>query len=526
MARGPPRPPIDRAAGCGGGLRARRCMTRQDAADRFRKRTGTFTSKMPVEAGSKGRAADRAICLPVYSPHPRYGRRILRQECETLSMPTATAADTRPAILGGRAAITASPQEHAEANRWPIITREDEESVLRVLRSGQLSISEETAALEDDYRKWLGVSYAIAHNNGTGAILAALHAFGVGAGDEVIVPSATWWSSVMPILHLGGVPVFAELEHECLGLDPADVESRITPRTKAIVVVHLFGMPSKMDELIAVARKHNLRILEDASHAHGATYRGRKIGTLTAGLGARLETERQDAAGAAVFSMQANKLLPSAEGGMFLTNDPELHEKVLRFGHYERLLGLTSPNKRFAATGFGFKFRMSPLSAAVARSQFRRMDERNARRNANCIGLSRRLQKLGFQTFLAPAGVERVYFEFLIRYDEGKTGLPIKTVVKALQAEGAQVGAPRYPLLHQQPVFTEGVWAKIARRDSTPDRPLRTYDPKDLPNTTIGNGSLLKLPSFPSAGEELLEQYAAAFEKVIHHANDIPREIA
>jgi dTDP-4-amino-4,6-dideoxygalactose transaminase len=426
-------------------------------------------------------------------------------------MPTATVAETRPAILGGQPAITATPQAQAEANRWPIITRDDEESVLRVLRSGQLSISDETTALEDDYRRWLGVGHAVAHNNGTGAILAALHAFGIGPRDEVIVPSATWWSSVMPIVHLGGVPVFAELEHECLGLDPAHVESRITPRTKAIVAVHLFGMPSKMDELIAVAKKHNLKILEDASHAHGATYKGRPIGKLT---------------DAAVFSMQANKLLPSAEGGMFLTNDAELHEKVLRFGHYERLLGLSSPNKRFAATGFGFKFRMSPLSAAVARSQFRSMGERNARRNANCIRLSQRLEQLGFQTFLAPAGVQRVYFEFLIRYDERTIGLPMKSLVKALQAEGAQVGAPRYPLLHQQPVFTEGVWSKIARLEPTPDWPLRTYDPRDLPQTTVGNGSLIKLPSFPSAGHELLDQYAAAFEKVVHHANDIPREIA
>jgi perosamine synthetase len=419
-------------------------------------------------------------------------------------MPAAVATHDRPAILGGSPAIT---MDQAEALRWPIITSEDEQAVLRVLRTGQISISDETAALENDYKHWLGMKHAVAHCNGTSAIHAALHAFDIGPGDEVIVPSATWWASVMPILHCGGIPVFAETEAECIGLDPVDVEKKITPRTKAIVVVHLFGMPSKMNELLAVAKKHNLKVLEDASHAHGAMYHGRPCGTLT---------------DAAVFSMQANKLVPSAEGGMFLTNDEQLGEKVIRFGHYERLLSLNSPNKRFAATGFGFKFRMSPLSAAVARVQLKHLAERNAQRNANCTYLSEKLETLGIQTFLAPASVKRVYFEFLVRVDESRAGISVRDLAKALQAEGAQVGAPRYPLLHQQPMFTEGVWARVARIQPA-DRPLPIYDPNALPRTAAGNATLLKLPSFPRADRTLLDQYAAAFEKVFAHTSELPR---
>lgn len=423
-------------------------------------------------------------------------------------MSSTTSTSAKPAILGGSPAVTL-PQD--EANRWPIVTETDEQAVLAVLRTGDLSINEVVFALEEDYRSWLDVPFAVAHNNGTGAIHATLNAFGIGPGDEVIVPSATWWSSVMPILHQGGVPVFAETEEQCIGLDPADVEKRITERTKAMIIVDLFGMPSKMDELLDIARKHDLKVLEDASHAHGAVYKGRKIGTL---------------GDAAVFSMQANKLAPSSEGGMFLTGDKDLYEKVIRYGHYERLLPMKgSPNRRFAATGFGHKFRMSPLSAAFARSQFKRLEERNRRRNENCIRLSEQLERLGFQTFPAPEGVERVYFEFLIRYDETATGLPIGDLARALQAEGALVGAPRYPLLHQQPMFTEGVWASIARLEGT-GIPLRQYDPRDLPRTTAGNASLLKLPSFPQASAELIDQYAAAFEKVLAHAGDLPRETA
>ena len=418
----------------------------------------------------------------------------------------ATSTHDRPALLGGPAAVTL---DQTEALHWPIITTEDEEAVLRVMRSGNLSVNEEVFALEEDFRKWLDRPYAVAHCNGTSAILGALHAFEIGPGDEVIVQSATWWSSVMPVLHCGGVPVFAELEGDRLGLDPADVERKITDRTKAIVVVHLFGMPSKMDELIEVAKRHDLKILEDASHAHGATIDGRKIGTFT---------------DAAVFSMQGNKLVPSAEGGMVLFDDEEMYEASLRLGHYERLLDLTSMNRYLAATGLGFKFRMSPLSAAIARVQLSHLDERNALRNANCIRLSKQLEELGFHTFLAPEGVERTYFEFLIRYDESKTGLPIGDLSRALQAEGAQVAAPRYPLLHQQPVFTHEIWKKVARVPEDDDAALREYDVDDLPATTAGNGTLLKLPAFPGAADALIDQYAAAFAKVLHHADEIPRD--
>lgn len=422
-----------------------------------------------------------------------------------MPMLTRTTDDT-PALLGGPPAVTL---EQDEALRWPIITAEDEQAVLAVLRSGELSIHDEVAALEEDYRQWLGVRHAVAHCNGTSAIHAALHAMDLKPHDEVIVPSATWWASVMPVLHCGAVPVFAETEEQCLGLDPEDVRAKITERTRAIVVVHLFGMPSRMDELLAVAREHGLKLLEDASHAHGARYRGQAVGTF---------------GDAAVFSMQANKLVPSAEGGMFLTNDDGLWEKVIRFGHYERLLPLTeSPNRRFAATGFGHKFRMSPLSAAVARVQLRHLAERNAKRTENCVSLSRRLESLGLHTFLAPAEVERVYFEFLVAHDEEVTGVPTPVLVEALQAEGALVQAPRYPLLHRQPVFTEGEWARIARLRPAADRALPAFGPADLPRTESGNEKLVKLPSFPSADRALLEQYGDAFEKVLSHADALPR---
>jgi perosamine synthetase len=416
-----------------------------------------------------------------------------------------TIATNKPAILGGEKAITL---DQTKANHWPIITEEDEQAVLDVLRSGELSINPVVEKLEDEYKKITGRKFALTHNNGTSAILAGLHALGITPMDEVIVPSATWWSSVMPILHCGGIPVFAEIETECLGLDPEDVERKITAKTKAIVVVHLFGMPSKMDELKAVADKHGVKILEDASHAHGATYKGKPIGSF---------------GDVSIFSMQGNKLVPSGEGGVLLCDSKAYYESAIRLGHYERLLGLESENRYFAATGFGFKFRMAPMSAALARMQLKHLGERNKKRNENCIYLSKQLAALGIDPFLAPDDTTRVYFEFLVRYNEQETGLPINDLATALQAEGALISAPRYPLLHQQPVFTHGVWSNIARLSATSENPLHVYNPADLPATTLGNGSLLKLPAFPSASTDLLDQYAEAFSKVLSHADEIPR---
>ena len=460
--------------------------------------------------------------------------------------------DLLPAVLGGQPAVTL---DQKAANRWPIITEEDEREVLRVLRTGELSSGHlpaamggypcphpEVLALECAFAEHLGLPVfdvgdfipamagkgfrtapnVLAHNNGTAAILGGLHALGVGPGDEVIVPSTTWWSSVLTVLHAGGIPVFAETDIKTLALDPADVEAKITDRTKAVIVTHLFGIPADMDGLVAVCKKHGVKLMEDASHAHGATYKGKKIGLI---------------GDVAAFSLQVNKLVPSAEGGLLVCKDPELMLTAARLGHYERLVPLKAidhPMARFAATGFGFKFRMSPVSAALARAQLSHLEERNARRNANCIYLSKRLEEIGrgaIHAYLDPAdepGTKRVYFEFLVRYDAAKAGgVPIKALTKALKAEGCDVAAPRYPLLHQQPVFTEGEWVKLARLENgggVPGLKLPTYDPAALPRTTAGNGTLIKLPAFPQADRALLDQYCTAFEKVFANLDRLPKE--
>ncbi len=400
-----------------------------------------------------------------------------------------------PAILGGPRAVTL---DQTEANRWPILTGEDEQAVLAVMRDGDLSTHPVTRKLEEDYQAYFGVRHARAHCNGTAALLASFYAIGLKPGDEVIVPSATWWASISPMLWLGAVPVFAETESVRLGLDPEDVARKITPRTRAIVVVHLWGMPSRMTELLELASRHKLRVIEDASHAHGARWHGRLCGTL---------------GDVGVFSLQGHKLAPAGEGGVLLTNDDELFERVTLLGDVVRIWELPTAARRFAATSFGVKTRMSPLNAAVARVQLGHLDERNARRNGNIEYLSRQLQPMGFNAFLAPAHVQRVYFEYLVQADPRRTGLAIPRLIEALQAEGCEAHHPRYPLVHQQPFFTEGAFAEVARLPSDVAVPM--YLPDDLPQTRAANELLLRLPSFPSASRKLLDQYALAFGKVL-----------
>ncbi len=410
-------------------------------------------------------------------------------------------ANAVPAILGGSPAVTA---DETKANRWPILTEEDEQAVLHIVRDGDISTHPVCRELEEDYRQFTGQPYALAHCNGTAALLAAFFALDLKPGDEVLVPSATFWASVLPMLWLGAIPVFCESEGDRLGLDPDDLARRVTPRTRAIVVVHLWGMPSKMTEILDLAARHNLKVIEDASHAQGAKWRDRLCGTL---------------GDISIFSLQGSKLAPAGEGGMFLTREYGYYEKAVCLGDITRIIELDTPARRFAATSFGMKTRMAPMSAAIARIQLKHLAENNKRRNENLEYLSASLEKMGFHTFLPPSHIKRVYFEFLIRADASVSSLPLNLLIEALQAEGCTVGAPRYPLLHQQPFFTEGHYLRIARPND--EMPVVAYRGDELPKTELLSRSMLKLPSFPLADREVLDQYIAAFTKVIAWADRI-----
>jgi dTDP-4-amino-4,6-dideoxygalactose transaminase len=404
------------------------------------------------------------------------------------------------AIFGGPKSVTL---HEPGAFSWPQYDREESEAVQRVMTMPDYRFYEEAYSLEREIRELLGVEYALPMINGTASIHSALFALGIKAGDEVIVPSFTYWASVMPVLSCNGTPVFAESDPQTLNIDPKDIERKITPKTKAIVVVHLCGLPCAMDEIMAVAGKHGIKVIEDCAHCHDAAYKGKKIGTI-GDIGC--------------FSYQATKLMPGIEGGMMVTGNREYYERAVALGHYERLAGLPQDSgyKKYQHTCFGYKYRIHPLSAAILRPQLKKYDELNRQRDENLEYLDQALDTInGVEAIKTPVHVKRNYYCYRVKYKaEELGGLDIEKFIAALQAEGLEVGKERYVLMHRQPVFHEdNTGFPWMAKDKIIPAPVR------LPVTEKLYGQLLSLPTFPQASKELVKQYIEGFRKVSANAH-------
>jgi dTDP-4-amino-4,6-dideoxygalactose transaminase len=415
------------------------------------------------------------------------------------------------ALLGGPKAM---PEPYMEV--WPRISEEEITAVIELLRNGQVSIKDGTGVIGEFERNWaafIGSRFCLAQNNGTSAIHAGLFGLGVAPGDEVIVPSYTWLASVMPILSLNAVPVFCEVDPHTLVADARDIERKITPQTKAIVVTHLWGNPVDMDAVMAVAQQHHLGVLEDCSHAHGATYKGKRIG----GLG-----------DVGAFSLQGSKAMVAGEGGAVLTDDPRIHDRMLVLGHPGRIKdGLIEDEFRGCEAGFGFKYRAHPLAMAIANVQLLRLEETNSQRRRCWEYLAGGLRGMpGVEVPAEYAGAVRggFYGTRLIYHPEQLDNLPVQTYIAALRAEGLQVDPDGFPLLHLSRIFCERI--NFAGKGYPFDGPnvkrAAPYGPGTLPVTEELHGRLLMLPTFTLAGTDILDQYLAAFRKVAEQSRCLP----
>ena len=269
------------------------------------------------------------------------------------------------ALLGGARAVQAVQADDA-IFRWPIVTDEDEQAVLEVLRRGAMSGTDVTKQFEQEFAAWQGRTYALGCNNGTSALHCAMFGRGIGVGDEIICPSIAYWASALQVFALGGTVVFAEVDPDTLCIDPADIEHRIGERTKAIMVVHYLGHPADMDPILRIAQRYRLKVIEDVSHAHGARYQERMVGSF---------------GDVAAMSLMSGKSLAVGEAGMLVTDDRAIYERAIAFGHYERYDdAIQDPDLRAyrrLPLG-GYKYRMHQLSSAVGRVQLRHYDERMA----------------------------------------------------------------------------------------------------------------------------------------------------
>ena len=418
---------------------------------------------------------------------------------EGVSGTAAAAGNSRPrpterlAIDGGPKAVTA---EVSGATSWPLYGDEEIELVSQLLRSPNY---EPIAEFEKAWCAYHGCPYAKAHCNGTSALTSMLFALELPEGSEILVPDYSTWFPVVPMRLFGLVPVFTDVDPQTMNIDTASCEKALTPRTRAVLAVHWYGLPCDMDDLADFCERKGLILLEDASHAHGARVKDRLIGTWGRMAG---------------FSLQMTKPLPAIEGGIGMYKDRGDYERAVTYGNYDlpRTFPEDSPYRKYQGTAFGSKLRMHPVSAILARIQLRDLDRRNAEGVTQMRALNDRLTQLpGIVEPRLRKEVKRVYYsKNLLFIDEKKAGVSREALVRALQAEGVDITPYTWTLLHTYPIFREEKWWR--------HMPVL---PEAVPHCDQINRTLVQLPYFTSPRPDLIEQYVAAFEKVWAHRKNL-----
>ncbi len=272
---------------------------------------------------------------------------------------------------------------------------------------------------ESEFSEYVGTEYALGVSSGTAAVHLGVKSCGIGPGEEVIVPPVTFIANISPVLLCGGVPVFADVEGETLNLDPDAVRQAVTPRTKAIVPVHLLGFPADMDGLRDVAEENDLYLVEDASHAHGSEFKGGKVGSL-GDIGC--------------FSFQLNKMATSGEGGIVTTDDPTLYDNAIRY-HDHGNNRLT----REEGAPLGTNYRMSELQGAVALAQVRKLDRIVEIVNKNANYVNKMVEKLGLIPRKVIPGSKPVYYGMIYRIPDDMN-IDAPGLIELIKEEGVPAG--------------------------------------------------------------------------------------
>lgn len=424
---------------------------------------------------------------------------------------------TQPLAING-----GSPALRADAHvRWPVLGSEARQAVLGVLDRGVLSgqFAPEVRGLEREFAAFVGSKHCVATNSGTAALHVALAAAGVGPGDEVLVPAFTFVATALAVLHQGAVPVFVDVEPRTLGMDPALLEAAITPRTKAVVPVHLHGVPCELGSLLDIAARRGLLLIEDAAQAHGAQYRGQTVGTLGV---------------AGCFSLQSSKSLACGEGGLLVTDD----DALFRRAHQLRMFGEDSRpedessfdvahaldgNRAYDSATLGWNYRTTEMAAALARVQLRALPAWNENALANAELLNRRLGELpGITPPHIPRDCVPAFHKYRVQLDARKLGVDAAppavrdAMVRALRAEGCEVVLWQTQAVPGQTLFQKLDAARAGRPEGK-GRPV-SYALSQYPETTriLDNSLCLFSQSYPIAPQPraLVEAYAEAFARV------------
>lgn len=314
----------------------------------------------------------------------------------------------------------------------PVAGKAEQEAVAEVLKSGMLAMGPKVAAFEKDFAAYCSAKHGIATNSGTSALHAALTCAGIRPGDEVIVPSFSFFATASSVSMCGARPVFADIEEKTFCIDPDSVLEKITKHTRAILGVHLFGQPFDIEAISDIAQDKRLLLFEDAAQAHGAEYDHRRTGSLSY---------------AGCFSFYPTKNMTTGEGGMVTTDDGVYSAKVRQFINHGQ-------SEKYLHTMIGYNYRLTDIGAAIGMVQLGNLEKNTKIRIANAEYLSRNIRRGGIETPFCSPGVRHVYHQYVIRVtkrcDVNRDGL-----VKSLAAAGVGT-AVHYPIpIHMQPVFRE-----------------------------------------------------------------------
>lgn len=367
----------------------------------------------------------------------------------------------------------------------PLVGEEEVAAVGEVILSGRYVSGHKVREFEERFAEYIGARHAVAMSNGTAALHASLAAVGVGPGDEVVVPPLTFFSTVTSVIHAGAVPIFADIEAESLCLDPADVRRVLSPRTKAILPVHLFGNSADMDGLMDVASEVGVKVLEDCAQAHGTRHRGRTVGSI---------------GDAGAFSFYATKAMTTGEGGMITTDDDGLAE-------YARLVRGHGMENRDTHVVLGYNYRMTEISAAMGLVQLGRLEQTTEARIRHSEWLRERLSDVPWlRAVKLEPHVRHTYFWCPFWVDEDALGITAPELVKALRSNGIEVRqryqTPLYrqPLMIRQNFYANGKPWDGGHYGEPPD-----YASLSLPNVERVAGKLIGLPNHPRLDEDDLE---------------------
>jgi dTDP-4-amino-4,6-dideoxygalactose transaminase len=351
------------------------------------------------------------------------------------------------ALLGG------SPVREKPFPSWPVWDEREERALLGVLRSGKwwrfsysvgVELKEpgngdhsQVVEFQEQFARHHQAGFGLACANGTAAIEILLKALGVGPGDEVIVPAYTYIATASAVLQVNAVPVFVDIDADTYNLDPRQVEAAITARTRAVIPVHFAGQPADMDALMGLAARHNLFLVEDAAHAHGSEWKGRKVGALGEG---------------GTFSFQASKNMTAGEGGLITTN----HEKLAALCDSFLWAGREPGRPWYEHYRLGWNYRLTEFQAAILLQQLQRLEEQNSLRMQNAKQLSERLAQIDgvFPLRVDPHVTRHSYHIYMFRYSQPEFGgLPRAQFLRALAAEGIPcMGGYSHPL-YRNPMF-------------------------------------------------------------------------